>query len=216
MSKVSKMNSLILGFVKLTGIIPAYIFMKPKVYRATKNAKRFLPKKAILMSNHTSLMDFVLYLVVFLFRNIHFLMAEVLFKKGKLFSWFLYKIGGIFVDRDACDFTFVEDSLRVLDNNGIVGVFPQGRLPVGGKPFPYKPGIVLIALRTNAPIIPVYTDGNYGLFKRAHVIIGEEIYISDYVSSDDISDEDLKSLTKILEEKNYALKDELEKRMNKA
>ena len=161
-------------------------------------------------------MDFVLYLVVFLFRNIHFLMAEVLFKKGKLFSWFLYKIGGIFVNRDACDFTFVEDSLRVLDNNGIVGVFPQGRLPVGGKPFPYKPGIVLIALRTNAPIIPVYTDGNYGLFKRAHVIIGEEIYISDYVSSDDISDEDLKRLTKILEEKNYALKDELEKRMNKA
>ena len=100
-------------------------------------------------------------------------MAEVLFNKGKMFSWFLYKIGGIFVNRDACDFTFVDDSLHVLDRKGVVGVFPQGRLPVGGKPFPYKPGIVLIALRTDAPIIPVYTDGNYGLFKRAHIMIGE-------------------------------------------
>ncbi len=215
MSKVSKMSPLLIGFVKLTGIIPSLIFLKPKVYRESKKVKRFLPKKAILMSNHTSLIDFVLYLIVFWTKNIHFLMAEVLFNKGKLFSWFLYKIGGIFVNRDACDFTFVDDSLRVLDNNGIVGVFPQGRLPVGGKPFPYKPGIVLIALRTNAPIIPVYTDGNYGLFKRAHVMIGEEIYISDYVDNENVTDEDLKRLAKILEEKNFALKDELEKRINK-
>lgn len=212
---MNKMNPLILGFVKLTGIIPAYILLKPKVYKMNKNTKRFLPKKAILMSNHTSLLDFVLYLVIFFFRNIHFLMAEVLFNKGKLFSWFLHKIGGIFVDRNAYDFSFVDESLRVLDKNCPVGVFPQGRLPVDGKPFPYKPGIVLIALKTNAPIIPVYTDGNYGLFKRAHVMIGDEIYINDYVNSEDVSDEELKRLAKILEEKNYALKDELEKRMNK-
>ena len=167
------------------------------------------------MSNHTSLMDFVLYLIVFWTKNIHFLMAEVLFNKGKLFSWFLYKIGGIFVNRDTCDFSFVDDSLRVLDNKGIVGVFPQGRLPVGGKPFPYKPGIVLIALRTDVPIIPVYTDGNYGLFKRAHVMIGEEIHISDYIDNENVTDEDLKRLAKILEEKNFALKEKLEKRINK-
>ena len=212
---MSKMNPLILGFVKLTGVIPACIFLKPKVYKVNKNVKGFLPKKAILMSNHTSLLDFVLYLVIFWYRNIHFLMAEVLFNKGKLFSWFLYKIGGIFVDRDVCDFSFVDESLQVLEKKRPVGVFPQGRLPVDGKPFPYKPGIVLIALKTNAPIIPVYTDGNYGLFKRAHIMIGEEIYISDYVTDKDISDEELKRLAKILEEKNYALKDELEKRMSK-
>ena len=215
MKKTSKMSSLLLCFIKITGIIPALIFLKPKVYKESKKAKRFLPKKSILMSNHTSLMDFVLYLIVFWTKNIHFLMAEVLFNKGKMFSWFLYKIGGIFVNRDACDFTFVDDSLRVLDRKGVVGVFPQGRLPVGGKPFPYKPGIVLIALRTDAPIIPVYTDGNYGLFKRAHIMIGEEIYISDYVDSENVTDEELKRLAKILEDKTYALKDELEKRMKK-
>lgn len=209
------MSSLVLGFVKLTGIIPAFLFMKPKVYKLNKSVKRFPPKKSIIMSNHTSLMDFVLYVLIFCFKSIHFLIAEVLFNKGKLFSWFLYKIGGIFVDRNACNFSFVEESLKILDNNGIVAVFPQGRLPVGGKPFPYKPGIVLIALRTDAPIIPVYTDGNYGLFKRAHVMIGEEIYIRDYVKSENVTDEELARLTKMLEEKNMALKTELEKRLHK-
>ncbi len=211
----TKTNRLVLGFVKLTGIIPALLLFKPKVYCMNDTCKRRLPKSAILMSNHTSLLDFVLYLVVFPFRTIHFLMAEVLFKKGKAFAWFLYKIGGIFVDRDACNFSFIDDSLDVLDKNGIVGIFPQGRLPIDGKPFPYKPGIVLVALRTDAPIVPVYTDGNYGVFKRAHIMIGEKIYLRDFVSSENVSDEELNKLTKMLEEKNYELKAELEKRMNK-
>ena len=215
MNKVSKMSRLVVWFVKLTGLIPAYLFFKPKVYKVNKSSKRYLPKKAILMSNHISLLDFVLYLIVFFWRNIHFLIAEVMFNKGKLFSWFLYKLGGIFVDRNACDFSFVERSLKVLDNNGIVGIFPQGRLPVNGKPFPFKPGIVLVALRTDAPIVPVYTDGNYGLFKRVHVIIGEEIYLRDYVTGDDVTNEEIASLTNMLEQKNYELKKELEKRLCK-
>ena len=128
----------------------------------------------------------------------------------------MYKLGGIFVDRDVCNFSFIEDSLEVLDKNGIVGFFPQGRLPVDGKPFPYKPGIVLVALRTDAPIVPVYTDGNYGIFKRTHIMIGEKIHLRDFVSSENVSDDEIKRLTKMLEDKNYELKAELEKRMNKA
>lgn len=213
MKNSTKMSRFVLGFTKLTGLIPAYILFKPKVFTSTANAKRKLPKKAIIMSNHTSLLDFVLYLIVFYFRSIHFLIAEVLFSKNKILSWFLYKIGGIFVNRNSGDFSFVERSLEILDKNGIVGIFPQGRLPINGNPFPYKPGIVLVALRTDAPIIPVYTDGNYGIFKRAHVIIGEEIYLSDYVDTSDVSEKKIKELTKMLEEKNYELKEELEKRL---
>ena len=213
--KKTKTSRFVLGFVKITGIIPALLLFKPKVYCMNDNCKRRLPKSAILMSNHSSLLDFPLFLVTFPFRTIHFLIAEVLFGKTKIFSWFLYKLGGIFVDRDACNFSFIEDSLDVLDKNGIVGIFPQGRLPVDGKPFPFKPGIVLVALRTDSPIVPVYIDGNYGLFKRIHIMIGEKIYLRDFVSLENVSDDELNRLTKMLEDKNYELKAELEKRMNK-
>ena len=212
---MKKMSNILLAFVKLTGVIPAYIFFKPKIFKTSESCRRFLPKKAILMSNHTSLLDFVLYELIFCFRRIHFLMAEVLFRKSKLFSWFLYKLGGIFVDRDACNFSFVEESLKVLKKKQIVGVFPQGRLPVNGVSFPFKPGIVLIALKTDSPIVPVYTDGNYGLFKRAHILIGDEIYLRDFVSGENIDNEELKRLTNLLEEKNNELKAELEKRLNR-
>ena len=129
----------------------------------------------ILVSNHKSLMDFVLYLILFFGKTVRFLMAEVLFNKGKLFANFLFAIGGIYVNRDACDFSFMNESVNILKKGGVVGVFPQGRLPVGGKPFPFKSGITYIALRSERPIVPVYTDGNYGIFKRARVVIGTPI-----------------------------------------
>lgn len=213
--KKNNVSRFVLGFVKITGIIPALIFFKPKVILLNSNCRRRLKKPSILMSNHNSLLDFVLYLVLFPFSTIRFLMAEVLYNKGKFFSSFLYKLGGIKVDRDAMDLEFVAQSLEVLDNKGIVGVFPEGRLPVNGIHFPFKSGISFIASKTDAPIIPVYTDGNYGLLKRAHVIIGEEIYIQDMIDPKKPINEEISKVTEFLEKETYRLKDELEKRLGK-
>lgn len=195
-----KPSRLLLAFVKLTGVLPALLFFLPKVHRAD-GAPRRLPKPCILMSNHKSLLDFVLYLILFPFRTIRFLMAEVLFNKGKAFAWFLFKIGGIFVDRDAYNFDFVGEALETLEKGQSVGVFPQGRLPVNGQSFPFKPGIVYIALRTEAPIVPVYTAGGYGFFKRAHVVIGAPIYLCEQCTCDpeNPTPEELDRLTRYLE-----------------
>lgn len=211
MNKNKLAVNLVLGFVKITGLLPAFILLKPRVY-LEEGAKRRLPAPSILVSNHMSLMDFVLYLCVFPFRTIRFLMAEVLYNKGKLFAAFLGLIGGIRVNRDAFDFSFVSDCIEVLDKKGILGIFPQGRLPVGDKPFPFTVSTAYIAKNANAPIVPVYTDGNYGLFKRASVVIGAPFYISDYIIEGESEEESLKRLTAILEEKVYSLKSQIEKR----
>lgn len=210
-----KHNPFVLGFVKLTAYLPAMLFFKPKVYYLDKKVQgRKLPKPCILMSNHTSLMDFPLYLILFPWRTIRFLMAEVLFRKGKLFSWFLKSLGGLYVDRDGMSFDFVGQSLEILEKGGTVGIFPQGRLPVGGKPFPFKPSISYIALRCNAPIVPVYTDGNYGLFKRSHVMIGTPITLPP-AEEEDLTKENYERLTRYLEQQEYKLKEELEQRLKK-
>ncbi len=208
MNKNKWIVNLCLGFVKLTGILPALLFLKPRIHLAD-NAKRRLPKPCILVSNHMSLMDFVLYLAVFPFRTIRFLMAEVLFNKGKLFATFLYAIGGIHVDRDALNFEFIANSIEVLDQNGTLGVFPEGRLPINGKHFPFTVSTAFIATHANAPIVPVYTDGNYGIFKRANVVIGEPFFITEYVKEGLDEQEQLKILTDILQQKVNDLKKEL-------
>ena len=88
-------------------------------------------------------------------------------------------LGGIRVDRDAKDFSFVSDTIEVLDGGGTVGVFPEGRLPVNGKPFPFTVSTAYIALNSDAKIVPVYTDGNYGINRRANVVIGEPFDINE-------------------------------------
>lgn len=214
--KQRKPNLPLLWFTKITGGLPAWLFFKPKVWYVDKKTQSLkLPKPCILMSNHKSLMDFVLYLVLFFGRTVRFLMAEVLFRKGKLFSWMLFGLGGIYVNRDTFDFSFMGEAIKVLDEGGTVGIFPEARLPVNGKPWPFKPSIVYIALHSGAPIVPVYTDGNYGLFKRANVVVGTPIQLRDYCRDENPGKEELQRLTAFLEEKMGELKEYLEAHANK-
>lgn len=202
--------NLVLGFVKVTGFIPALIFLKPRIHRVNQKQKH-LPKPCILVSNHKSLLDFVLYLIIFPFRTIRFLMAEVLYNKGKFFGGFLSCLGGIRVDRDDKNFSFVSDSLEVIEKGGSVGIFPEGRLPIGGKPWPFTVSTAFIASRCDALIVPIYTDGNYGIFKRANVVIGEPFSLNDYITDEADEDARLKKLTEILEKKVYELRDKIKK-----
>ena len=39
----------------------------------------------------------------------------------------------------------------------------------------------MIALKNDAPIIPLYIKGNYKLFRRIKLIVGEPVKLSDYV-----------------------------------
>ncbi len=195
------------AFIKLTGW-PGWLLYKPKVY-VQQGGTRRLPAPSILVSNHHSLLDFPLYFLVFPFRTIRFLMAEVLFRKNKAFSTLLYNLGGIRVDREGKDFGFISDAIEVLDKGRILGIFPQARLPVKGEIIPFTASTAFIALHTDAPIIPVYTDGRYGITKRTRVVIGAPLYLSEYVDQTLPEEENLDRLTKILQDKVYALKEEI-------
>ena len=204
--------SLFVGYVKITGFLPLWLLCRPRVFLA-EGAKRHLSRPCILISNHQKLMDFVLYLVVFPFQTLHFPMAEVLFHKHWTFSLFLKLLGGIRVDRDAKSFDFVSDCLAVLDKGRCLGIFPQGRLPVDGKPFPFTVSTAFIASHSDAPIVPVYTDGNYGFGKRTCVMIGAPICLADYKKPGLTEKEQLEHLTAVLEEKVWDLGKQLDARL---
>ena len=205
MIKNKRLIAVTSGIAKVTGFLPAWIFFKPRI-RLEEGASRRLPPNCILVSNHTSLLDFALYLLVFPGRTLRFPMAEVLFRNGKFLSCLLYALGGIRVDRDGKDFSFVSQCLEVLDQGGTLGIFPQGRLPVNGKPFPFTVSTAFIATHTDAPIIPVYTGGKYGIFNRTQVVIGAPIRVSEHLQPGLTKDQQLQQLTQMLEQKVYELK----------
>lgn len=208
------MNRIICWFVKITGFLPQLLCFRTKIHYRNKSAQsRKIEGAAIIVSNHTSVFDYAVLMYVFPMRNIRCLMAEVLFKKNKLFAWFLRMLGGIKIDRDVYNFSFVSESCSVLEKGGVVEVFPEARLPLAGesRPLPFKPSAAYIAMLSGAPVIPVYTNGSYFNKKRAHVMIGEKIYPSDIISPKLSERENIGRITEYLRNAVMELGNELEK-----
>ena len=179
------MSGFFQAFTKITGWPVQWACFRTKIhYEDKKVQKRRIKGGAIIISNHTAVYDFAVMLFVFPFRTLRYVMAEVLFKKKGL-ARFLRLMGGIEVDRNAYDFAFLDKCREIIEKKGVVGIFPEGRLPLEGeeRPIPFTPSAAYLALMSGAPVIPVYTDGCYFKKKRAHVIIGKPIDASSLVDS---------------------------------
>ncbi len=199
-------------FAKITGWPVQFVCFRTKVYYENKKTcSRRIKGPAIIISNHTSVFDYAVYLFVFFSRTLRFQMAEVLYRK-KLLGWFLRRMGGIYVDRDARDFGFVTKSEEVLRRGGVVGIFPESRIPKPGeeRPLEFKPSAAYIALCADVPVIPGVTNGSYFNFKkRARVMIGEAINVRDLSDPGLGEKEDLKNVSAKLRERVIELEKKL-------
>ena len=175
------MRHFVLYFTKITGALPMLLFIRPKIYREGRKPPG---RGAVAVMNHTALLDFAAMLLLFPARVVRVLMAEVLFRKGKLLSWFLRGMRGIMVERNGAEGAdFLGEAARALEKGHVVGVFPEGMLNPGGRDFgkllPFKPGAAYIALQTGAPVIAHYCDGAYSWRRRTRVMQGEPISLSE-------------------------------------
>ena len=197
-------------FAKITGWPVQFLCFRTRVYYENAACSRRIKGPAIIISNHTSVFDYAVYLFVFFSRTLRFQMAEVLYRK-KLLGWFLRRMGGIYVDRDGFDFGFVTKSEDILRGGGVVGIFPESRIPKPGeeRPLVFKTSAAYIALRSDAPVIPVVTNGSYFSKKRARVMIGEPINVRDLSDPGLGEKEDLKNVSAKLRERIIELEKKL-------
>jgi len=198
------LNRFIVWFVKITGLLPALLFFKRKTYYENRKRQgKKLKGPAIIAANHTAMWDFVLLLFTFFGRNCRFLAAEVVYKSGKLMPWFLKVFGAIKVDRNSGDVSFMAESIDTLKKGGVVIVFPESRLIKNGDSEEFKPSVVYMALQSGAPVIPIWFEGRYGLFKRAELMIGEKMYLGQYCDGANPPPEKAKEIAGMLREKIY-------------
>ena len=197
-------------FIKVTGIIPFWVMIKPKRMHQNKaNKSKVGLKGAILMSNHMGMFDYFTILVLWPFRKVRFLAGETIYRL-KYRGFFSDLMGNIRIDRDHLNLNFIDESVKTLNKNGVVAIYPQGGFKKKGELGPFKSSIVYIALKSGAPIVPIYQDGHYGIFKRNHVSIGEKIYLKDYANTENPDKEEIIRLTKLLEKKMSELKKQQE------
>ena len=195
------------AFVKITAYpVQKAVFRTKVCYEDKRAQSRRIKGSAVIVSNHTSVWDYGVYLFVFFFRTLRCQMAEVLFNKQPL-GLFLKMMGGIRVDRDARDFSFVAKSQEILEKGGVVEIFPESRLPLKGeeRPLPFKPSAAYIALLSGAPIIPVFSNGAYFTKKRARVIIGKPMYARELYDDSLSEKENLAAISEAMREKIISL-----------
>lgn len=209
------MGILFEGFFKATAWpLEALVFRTKFHYEDKKDQSRKIKGAAIVASNHTSLLDFGQIMQVFIGRRVRCLMADVLFKREKILGWFLKRLNPIIIHREGKNFSFINETVEVLNKGGVVEIYPESRLPIKGEqtPLEFKPSMAYIALLSNAPIIPVYTDGNYLTWKRANVMIGKKIYPADLVDENLTESENISKITEYVRNKIIELRDETERR----
>lgn len=194
---------LVTAFIKITGILFAYIFLKPKII-GKENLKH--KGKIIIVSNHTSNFDPILIHMIFWYRRVYTLTAEILFTYNRFFSFLLRQLGCFSIDRKNSDSKSIYFVNEKLQKNKAVLIFPEGKK--SKEIIPFKTGAVFLARENDCYILPIYIDGHYGWFKRVKVVVGEKI---DFFSNENnkINKNDIIEKTEALSNTIKALKNQL-------
>ncbi|OUC98808.1 lysophospholipid acyltransferase family protein [Streptomyces swartbergensis] len=140
----------------------------------------------ILAVNHSHIIDGPMVMGVAP-RPTHFLIKKEAFI-GPL-DPFLTGIGQVKVDRDTTDRTAITRALGVLENGGVLGIFPEGTRGEGDFAS-LRAGLAYFAVRSGAPIVPVAVLGSSdkrgrlikelpALRSRVDVVFGEPFEAGD-------------------------------------
>ena len=164
--------------VRLILVPFVFILFFPKIIN--KKNIRF-DGKAIVIANHTSNLD-VLIMGYVIRRELHWMAKKELFRH-KLLGWLFLKCHAFPVKRGEGDLPAIRHAFKILREGHLLCIFPEGtRVKNRTELKRFEPGAALIALKTNTPIVPVYIKGDYRIFRRMKVIVGDHIDLNEYIS----------------------------------
>jgi 1-acyl-sn-glycerol-3-phosphate acyltransferase len=208
------MGKLFTGIVKVTAYPIELVVFRTKIHYEDKSVQgRKIKGPAIIVSNHTSVYDFAQMMQVFFGRHLHCLMADILYRNRPM-RWLLKELDGIKISREGKNFSFVEKSVDILKNGGVIEIYPEARIPEPNEvtPLEFKPSAAYIALLSRSPIIPIYTDGNYFGKGRAHIMIGKKIDVNELIDENLDTQENIKRINDYVRNKIVELRDETERK----
>ena len=166
--------------------------------------------KCIWACNHTTNFD-VLILGTKAFSRFYSLGKAELFK-NKLSAWYFKKLGTISVQRGKSDIDAIKKSIRVLnEKQKPLLIFPTGTRESSPEEVQdLKNGVAMLAVKANAPIIPMVLVRKPVMFRSNRLVVGEPIDVSEYQGQkatremyDEISQKVTQSMQDLLEKYGY-------------
>ena len=146
--------------------------------------KKFPKGKAIIVCNHKSNFDYI-YLFTKIWRKQFVLSKDSLYKNW-FTRWFFSSCGGIAVNRDNVGLSTIKESLKVLKNEKILTIFPEGTRNKTSEPLlEFKAGASVFAVKSGSPVVPMFIvkRGKWFIFNK--VLVGEPIYFDNSFKGED-------------------------------
>ena len=135
----------------------------------------------VLIANHRHALDPIAMAMFIPKRQICFLGKKEL-GKNKLANRILTSAHVILVGRGDTDMAAMRNCMKAIKMKKILLIFPEGTRHHEGQMEQIENGASLIAMRSKAPIIPVYFDRKLSWFRRTHMYVGDPIPYDDLLA----------------------------------
>lgn len=148
--------------------IPAVKAFANANYRITCFGRENIPKekrRLIIACNHISFADPAVIISYFPY-SIHFIAKSELFEKP-VTAFFIRNFNAFPVKRGMSDRNAIKYACDILNQDKILGIFPEGRRVRSAVPDKAKRGVAFIAKRTGADVLPtsLYLDVREDVFR---------------------------------------------------
>ena len=175
---VSDRRSIVYEIVRVLAFIVFHTVMPIKCHHRER-----LDAEApyVLIANHVHALDPVAMGMFVRKRQIVFLGKKEL-GKNPLAARLLSGAHVILVDRHETDMAAMRNCMKAIKMKKILLIFPEGTRHHEGQMEQIENGTSLIAMRSRAPIIPVYFDRKISFFRQAHMYVGDPIPYDDLLA----------------------------------
>lgn len=153
---------------------PLYLLLWP-IYRFQIIGRERIPQGGVVVcANHTANIDSVL-LALSLGWNARFVaMAKAELFQNKALGAVLRALGAFPVHRGKADISAIKQAFSLLREGKQLLIFPEGtRVKTSDAAAEVKSGAGMIAMRSGAPVLPIYITPGKKAFRGCKVIIGE-------------------------------------------
>jgi 1-acyl-sn-glycerol-3-phosphate acyltransferase len=131
----------------------------------------------IVAANHANYLDGVV-LAMALPRKISFLVMPRVYRATPFHPYFHDHVGSIPVSLARPDPGAIRRAIRVLEQGGVVGIFPEGPFSRHGRLVRGQPGVALVALRSGVPVVPAAIEGTFDALAARRFFVPRRVPLS--------------------------------------
>lgn len=198
-SRVLSFKYLGFDFIRVSAV-PGLLFFRPKKLFLTEKAKEKSKGGVLYISNHISLFDPMYIMLSIWYRRHHFVAMSQLFK-GKFKRWLFTKIFlCIEINRENFSISSLNEIANHLKAGEAVTMFPEGHINVADKGTnAFKSGMIIMALKSGCPIVPVYLKRRKHWHSRLVVAFGEPMDVKAFQEGKVATSQEIKEATEYLQ-----------------